>query len=276
MNIKRAKDMSGQKKKSAIIYNCLIVFFCCVFLICAYMLISYFWQEWRNESQNSDIASDVIILPDETQADETASDTSSVAEQGYRFAPIPESIDFNKLKNKNEDVVGWLFNQNGVVNYPILQGDDNDYYLTHTINKKKNVNGSIFMDYRNSSDYTDSITMIYGHNMKNGTMFATIRRYRNQSYYEAYPSFYLYTEQGNFRLDVFSAYQTTVYDTVFSTSCNVEDKSQLISHAFSKSAIKADVSVGNDDNIIILSTCTGRDDDARFAVLCKIVSIENS
>ena len=275
MNFRRTKEMTGNKKKSAIIYNCLIVFFACVFLFCAYKLISYFWQEWRNESQNNDIASEVIVLSDEEE-EQTASDTSSAVEQGYKFAPIPKSIDFTKLKAKNEDVAGWLFNQNGVINYPILKGEDNDYYLNHTINKKKNVNGSIFMDYRNSFDFSDAVSIIYGHNMKNGTMFATIRRYRNQSYYDAYPSFYLYTEQGNYRLDVFSAYQTTVSDPVFTTDFNTEHTSELISHAFSKSLVKADVSVGNDDKIVVLSTCTGSSDSARFVVLCKLVSLENA
>ncbi|MEE0946514.1 MAG: class B sortase [Acutalibacteraceae bacterium] len=272
MNFNKAKDMSGNKRKTALVYNSLIIFFACVFLVCIFMLASYYIQEWRNESQNDEIAQEVVIPTVEDEQSEE--NVSSVVQEGFKFAPIPKSIDFTKLVAKNEDVTAWIFNQNGVINYPVLKGEDNSYYLNHTVNKKKNVNGSIFMDYRNDGSFNDKVTMIYGHNMKNGTMFATIRRYRTKAYYEAYPSFYLYTPNGNYRLDVFSSYQTTVSDPVFTTDFNTEDTSELISHAFSKSIIKADVSVDKTDRIVILSTCTGKQDDARFVVLCKLVSVE--
>lgn len=273
MKFRKAKEMSPEKRKKAIIYNSIIIFLCCVIIFCGFQVGSYYWQEWRNNSQNDEIIEDVIALPPSEQDGNESTVTSSVADTGYKFAPIPESVDFNKLLSKNTDVVGWLFNQNGVINYPIMKGEDNEYYLDHTINRKKNVNGSIFMNYLNSSDFSDNVSFIYGHSMKNGTMFATLLRYRNQSYYNAYPAFYLYTPNGNYKIEIFSAYQTTVADKVFFSRFRTADNSELVSHAFSKSKIRADVSVGKEDKIVVMSTCAHTSEDARFVVIGKLTQI---
>lgn len=265
-----AKEMTAEKKKKAIIYNILICFFAAVVLICGLKIGSYYWQEYRNEKKNDEIIDEVVSTPNLPEANTDKAESQS----GYYFAPIPKSVDFYKLQKKNADAVGWIFSQNGVINYPILQGKDNDYYLNHSVNKTINVNGSIFMDCKNNGKFSDKHTFIYGHSMKNGTMFATLLRYRNQSYYDAYPSLYLYTPYGKYRLDIFSAYETKDNDKVYSTGYNLEDYSDFISYAFSKSLVKADVSVAADDKIVTLSTCAYSSNDARFVVIAKLVPLE--
>lgn len=266
------KDMDKSKKKRAVMYNILIVFFAAVAFVCAFQIISYYVQEGTNEKLNEEIIEEVVITPN--GSDENTSQGSTNG--GYRFATIPESIDFDKLLAKNDDVVGWIFNQNGIINYPVLKGDDNDYYLNRNVNKTKNVNGSIFMNCKNNGKFTDKHTLIYGHSMDNGTMFASLLKYRNQSYYDAYPSFYLYTPYGKYKLDVFSAFETKDGDRVYTMGYNSSDYSDFISYAFSKSLIKADVSVANGDRLVTLSTCAYSSKKARFVVIAKVVPIEEN
>ncbi|MBE6730004.1 MAG: class B sortase [Ruminococcaceae bacterium] len=268
--IRPARKMTGKKKKLAVIYNILLVFFSLVIVFCGFKIGSYYWQGWRSTSENETIIDEVVSTPSLP----TVSQNSSSSSGGYTFATIPKSVDFQKLKKKNSEVVGWIFNQNGIINYPIMQAVNNDYYLNHTINKTKNVNGSIFMNYKNKGNFTDKLTFIYGHSMKNGTMFASLLRYRNQSYYNAYPSFYLYTPYGKYKLDVFSAFETTDADKIYSAGYNQKDYSDIISYAFSKSKVKADVTVSEQDRIVVLSTCAYNNDNGRFLVLAKMTVLE--
>lgn len=268
------KEMPKDKKKKVVIYNTLIVFFAAAFLFCGIKIGSYYWQEFKNESSTDKIIEEVVSTPELPQVNSQESTSSSGG--GYYFATVPKSVDFNKLLKKNSDAVGWIFSQNGVINYPVLKAVNNDYYLNHSVNKTKNVNGSIFMDCKNNGKFTDKHTFIYGHSMKNGTMFATLLRYRNQSYYDAYPSLYLFTPYGKYRLDIFSAYETKSDDMVYSVGYNLEDYSDFISYAFSKSLVKADVSVTNDDRIVTLSTCAYSSNEARFVVIAKLVPLEEN
>lgn len=265
-----SKEMTGRKKKRAIIYNVLLVFFSLVIIVCAYNIISYYWQEHTSEKKNEEIIEEVVTTVSKTEESKEENTDSD----GYYHAPVPKSINFIKLNKKNSDTVGWIFSENGVINYPIVRGEDNDFYLNHSIDKKKNVNGSIFMNYKNKRKFTDKHTLIYGHSMKNGTMFATLLRYRNQSYYDAYPSLYLFTPYGKYRLDIFSAFETKDDDKVYSTGYNLEDYSDFITYAFSKSRIKADVNVANGDRLVTLSTCAYSSNNARFVVIAKLVAIE--
>ncbi len=262
------------KNKKEMIYNLLIVFFAATFLICSIKIGSYYWQEYKSESGNEKIIEEVLNIPSSPQ--ESQEENNSSSGDGYYFALVPESVDFSKLLLKNEDVVGWIFSQNGVINYPVLKGNDNDYYLNHSINKAKNVNGSIFMNFENSGKFTDKHTLVYGHSMKNGTMFATLLRYKRQSYYDAYPSLYLFTPYGKYRLDIFSAYETKADDKAYSVEYNLQDNTEFVSYAFSKSLIKADVSVTKDDRIVALSTCAYSSNNARFIVVTKISVIEEN
>ena len=268
--------MSMNKKNKRTLYNILIVFFIAVCVFCVCKIAAYYIQANKSKQLNNSMAEDFVSYEDSVSTDENSSEeaaeTPTVKE--YYHAPIPSSINFEKLLAQNSDVVGWVFNQNGVINYPILQGEDNLYYLNKLIDGRTNANGSIFMEALNKTDFSDRNTIIYGHSMKTGVMFGTLLRYRNQSYFDAYPSFYIYTPEKNYRVDVFSAYESSDTDPVFNLLSKQSEFDEFINYAYSKSKIKSDVQVESKDNIVSFVTCAYSFENARFIVCGKLVPVE--
>ena len=177
---------------------------------------------------------------------------------------IPINIDFSLLKQKNKDIVGWIYSEDTPINYPVVQSADNNYYLRRLINGEKNVAGSIFMDYRNNYNLEDKSAIIYGHNMKNDTMFGTLEEYKNQDYYEKHKNMYYFTSQKTYLVEFFSGYTTSANSNIYKLN-DINDKN--IQDFLNKSDFKSDVSVSIDDKIIILSTCSYDYKDARYVVL---------
>lgn len=108
---------------------------------------------------------------------------------------LPE-VDFEKLRKVNEDVIGWIYIEDTDISYPILKGEDNNQYLFQSYEKKYVVAGSIFIDSRCSEDFGDERTVVYGHNMKNGSMFGTLDRYEKEEYRKAHENVYILLPDG--------------------------------------------------------------------------------
>ncbi|MNN15152.1 Sortase family protein [compost metagenome] len=183
------------------------------------------------------------------------------------------SVDFGSLKKLNEDIIGWISFKDTEVNYPIVKGADNSYYLNHTFNKTENDSGSIFMDFENDSSFKDKNTILYGHNMKNGSMFSILNKYMDKDFYESTQYFWLYTENEVFKCEIFSAYKTSAhngksYIKKFSTDQEYEDFLKEIKNS---SLYDTGINVGKDDIVLTLSTCTNNDKDSRFVVSSKMV-----
>lgn len=179
-------------------------------------------------------------------------------------------IDFDALKKVNEDIIGWIrFDKNGI-NYPVLQGRDNEEYLSILPDKTKNASGSIFMDYLCTPDFTDSHTIIYGHNMKNLSMFGKLKQYRTtDGYYEENRYFTIYMPDRIFRYEIFGWYEADVEDSVYQVGFTDEDAfgdfvDQMLVRRYRDTEVTAD----KRDKVVTLSTCsvTGK----RFVVHGKL------
>ncbi len=118
--------------------------------------------------------------------------------------------DLQSLKEVNEDVLGWLLLPETSLSYPVVQGEDNDYYLNHTWDKTASSVGSIFLECQNSPDMDGFSTIIYGHRMRDGSMFGILREYKNREFWADHPSIYLLTEKGVGRYDIYAAYEADV------------------------------------------------------------------
>jgi sortase B len=200
------------------------------------------------------------------QAGSAAGSTSGIVTQK------PE-VNFTALKSDNADAMGWIYSPNTVISYPVVHGSDNEYYLTHLFDGTTNKLGTIFVDCRNGSNLSDQNTLIYGHNMKNGSMFASLHNYSSQAYYNQHPYYYLYTENATYRVDIFSAYLTTTADACFCTDYGSEETFSLfLSGAKANSAITTSVDVSAQDRIVTLVTCHSSSDDARYVVMGKLVA----
>lgn len=169
----------------------------------------------------------------------------------------------------NSDVVGWIrFDEPSEINYPVVQGRDNEEYLKRTFEANTNKLGTLFVDVNNPGDFSGRNTFIYGHNMKNGSMFAQLLKYKDDSFYKEHPYFYIYTPDGKVRTyEIFSA--GVVKDTSDSYIMDYADDAAFqtyIDYIKQQSAYPTSAEVTTASKIVSLSTCTNVRDDERFLV----------
>ena len=190
--------------------------------------------------------------------------------------PLQRRFDWASLQASYPDIVGWISDPAGSIDYPILQAADNDYYLTHLPGGTQNNHGSLFLDHRGSADFSDFNNLVYGHNMKDGTMLASLTGYADQAYYEAHSSLVLYTPQGNYILPVQSAYETTANGSAYRMGGNAQNHAQWLQQIREHSAITAQPCIEAEPKILTLSTCINGTDssDRRFVVHLAILPAE--
>ena len=178
-----------------------------------------------------------------------------------------KKVNINKLKQINEDAVGLIEIPNTNINYPILQAKDNEYYLKKDIYKKYNTSGSIFMDYRNSQDFTDKNTVIFGHNLTLGMMFSELQNIQKGTIGKDVQA-YIYIQDKKFTYKVFSSYKSEPIEEPINV--NVTDSKKFIDEALEKSNIDFEVTPNEKDNILTLSTC---DNTGKKRILVHLVKI---
>ncbi len=161
------------------------------------------------------------------------------------------------LKSENPETIGWLIFDNGSISYPIMHGADNDYYLHHTFSGRENSSGSIFMEAANTEDFLDYHTIIYGHNMKNGSMFGSLKKFREEGYYEENAFFTVYTLQGVYRYRIFAYYDIPqdgeIYQIYFDDQADYERLQKVMQR---RSYKDTGVDVTGADDVLTLTTCS--------------------
>lgn len=185
------------------------------------------------------------------------------------------AVNWKELKEMNPDIVGWIYGEDTKINYPVVQGKDNTFYLTHMADRSKNSSGSIFMDCRNTEWSEFSNEILYGHHMKNGSMFAELQKYKSQEYYEAHSCFYYLTETGNYRLEILRAGILTgnseLYHLAFESQ---EEREAYVKRWDGKSKIVPVFSEKNDTPLMTLSTCSYETKNARFVVQGQLIRMD--
>ena len=184
-----------------------------------------------------------------------------------------EQMDLEALRRTNGDVLGWILIPGTEVNYPIVQRGDNDYYLDHTWKGESSSVGAIFLDYRNAADFSDGNTLIYGHNMKNRSMFGSLKYYLNDGHWEEHPAVYLVNDAGVHRYDIYAVYEAAVDSVTY--ELNFADdaaKTEFIHHGIRRSVVDTDIVPTAKDGIITLSTCTGVGYATRWVVQAALIT----
>ena len=166
-------------------------------------------------------------------------------------------VDFKELKNKNSDTVAWLKVENTNIEFPIVKANDNSYYLSHNFNKEYNKAGWIFADYKNKFDTTDKNIVIYGHNMRDNSMFGSLKDVIKKEWYNNESNKYitLITEEEYHIYEVFSVYQIEKEDYYIKTNFKNNEFEEFINTIKERSKKDFNVKVTKDDNILTLSTC---------------------
>ena len=180
---------------------------------------------------------------------------------------VETPVDFVKLKKQNADIYAWINIPGTSVDYPVLRReDDNSYYLNHTVDEKKSIYGSIYTENYNDTDFADFNTVIYGHNMKNGTMFGTLKKYRDKTFFEQNQYINVYMPGRIMKYQIFAAYVWDNRHILLSLDFSNEDIREayidmILSTRKMNANINSDLPVTKDDRIITLSTCTGNDEE---------------
>lgn len=214
---------------------------------------------------------------------DTVQPTAQEGETVWVPAPVEDdanmdtlaAIDLDALREVNPDVIGWILIPDSNINYPILQGEDNDFYLNHTWEGKKNSVGSIFLEHLNSPDFTDFNTIVYGHNMNDGSMFANVRRYSTDWYWERHPYIYIATDTGVYRYEVFSSYKAELDSSAYGLSFQQEKtRASFLVDALESSQIITNVIPDTTDRVLTLSTCSGAGYSTRWVVHARLKMVQ--
>lgn len=186
-----------------------------------------------------------------------------------------DEIDHEKLAGINADYRCWIYAPDTPIDYPVVQCANNSYYLSRMFNRKANPAGTLFMDYRNLPDFADPNTLIYGHHMRDGSMFESLTDYDGAGYFEAHPFMVLIREDAVYLVEVFAAYVTDGKDICYDIALSDEaDMRALVEHALDKSDFNAHVTVDpSADRLVTLSTCTYVFDNARYVVLGRLTEV---
>lgn len=260
-----------RRKKSKALYYVILLVLVGILVFSAVKIISYF-KEHADASDAQQEITDNYITPGTTpnpDGDSTGDGDDSSASPSTTD-PDTITVDFNSMIADYPDVVGYIYCANTNLKNPIQYGKGNDYYLTHDSKGNSNSNGSIFIEQVNSSSFSDNNTIIYGHNMKTGMMFAGLRNYHtDKGYYSAHPYMYIYTPTQNYKLQLFAGFVCEHDDEVYNTSLT---QSQLEAMA-AKSDFKSSYGIPT-GKTVTLSTCSYEFSDARYVVVGELVPID--
>ena len=176
-------------------------------------------------------------------------------------------------KRINPDVDGWIYCPGTVIDYPVMHGLSNDTYLHHSYDKTYNASGSIFVDERNQRNFADPVTILYGHHMASGAMFATLQWWQLGSYREEHPIMWLLTPDQDYKVELYSAYDTSAYSEAYEIPVAGSDPSQYLWTAKSNSRWVTDTELDPFAHYIMMSTCAYVFEDARSVLHGKLLPV---
>lgn len=183
--------------------------------------------------------------------------------------------DYVRYKSINSDVIGWISVPNTRIEYPVVIGEDNDYYLGRNVEKERSKSGSIYMDYRNANPDQQRHIVLYGHNMRNGTMFQNLNYYKKKDFFDNNRTIYLYWNDKPVEYEIYAAFNVGI-DTDFIKTKFDGDEEFLADmntlKSLSKYSPSPDVELKASDQVLTLSTCTYEYDDQRFVVQARRVT----
>lgn len=238
-----------RKKSSRILIGIVTAILCVVLLYCGYYIIRPMWITHKNNSINNDIS-----------------------EKYHQDADKSKNFQdrYSALLQVNKELVGWLTIPGTKMDYPVVRTENNDFYLKHNFERQVSDYGSIFMDFRNKGDLQSKNNIIYGHNMKDGSMFQELMNYKDEKYFKKHPIIEFNTLEEPVKWQIFSVYVTDTkfyyIKTDFKDDADYEDfLKQIKNH----SMYDTGVSVSKNDTILTLSTCSYEINDGRLAVQAK-------
>lgn len=218
------------------------------------------------------------LLPQRNSLDDFKNQDNQTGKGNLNLTPsknlLENPIDFVKLKEQNNEIIGWIQIEKTLVDYPILQSSpetDEDFYLNHEMDKRENKNGAIYIQKINYSDFSDRNTLIYGHNTVNGSMFGSLKKFRTKSFFEENDTIKIYTPGHILTYKIYSAFIfddrhiLATYD--FTTDEGFREFIEMTLNPESKvNNVREGVEITTEDKLITLSTCTNDGKDRYLVV----------
>ncbi len=238
-----------KKKRKLKVRNIILLILIIIFLVSSTTLVLYYIDSFKNKKLNNKLV-DEFIIP-----------TNKDSEENEEEEVLPEfTIDFEKLLKYNDKAVGWIRYNQDKINYPIVQANDNDYYLNRSFDKKYNQLGSIFLDYRNKN-LNDRNVVIFGHNTSDGTMFGSLNDIFSKDFFADTNNNYIQiidTNKNIFTYRIFSYYTIQKEEYYITTDFKDDNEFQkFINTIINRSYKNFNIQVQTTDNILTLSTCHG-------------------
>lgn len=246
----------------------IIVLLVVIMVFSAFMIIKTMWEYSEADDIYKDLQSEFVETKSEedVNTDDTKSNTEAL-----ETAPI--SVDFASLLEQNLDIVGWLYCPDTPINYPVVKGKDNSQYLRADLNGKYLVSGTVFTDYRNGAVGEDANYIVYGHNMKNGTMFGSLVKYKAQSYYDEHPVLYYLTPNGDYKIELYAGIVVKRDSVIYSPNPAETEFDEFMAYAKEHSTFHSDVEITENDMLITLSTCSYEYSNARYILVARICAL---
>ena len=247
-----------------------------VLIFSGYEIVTYFIDSSRTKAQIKDYETDANIGKNENQEEIIPSDDTEDSPYWNYIKMDLMDVDFTELKNKNSDVAGWLTVGGTNINYPVVQTTDNDFYLTHAFDKSSNRAGWVFMDYRNDKNSYGKNTIIYAHNMKDKTMFGSLKTLLTKDWYNVEDNriIKMSSEKYNTLWQIFSVYTIPTTNDYIWTDENFSSEAQFqefLDKIKGRSYTDFKTSVNSNDKVLTLSTCHGS--EKKLVVHAKLIKI---
>ena len=234
-----------------------------------------------NDLQNQ-MNDNQINIPSDTQqqtedaATEVPTEDTELEQKGIE---IPQkNLNWKKLKGINEDIYAWICIPGTQVDYPVLQHPtDDSYYLNYNMNGTRGYPGCIYTERENSKDFTDFDTVVYGHKMRNDTMFASLHDYEDQTFFNNFPYIYVYTQDKELVYEIFAAYQTDDAHILHSNDFSTQDGrvqylENIVKNSQNSPQVQDKIQLSVDSHLLTLSTCVSRQADKRFVVQAVLLN----
>ena len=273
------------KTKRRIIYSCVYIILALLITLSLIYIVKFFVSK-KQAIQESQLLDAIEISENQVKNEnevtkETINENLRENVEETSNQDVERIFKVEKLQEENSDIVGWLEIEGTSINYPVLQGTDNEYYMTHNYKKQKSKNGSIFL----TKDYDWSIPssnlLIYGHNLNTGTMFQELLKYAKEDFYKEHPIIRFTTNKEDAEYEIISVFKSRVYykseKNVFRYYFFVNAKSEAEYNEFVQNAKKAslyniDATAQYGDQLITLSTCSYHVEEGRFAVVGRKIT----
>lgn len=239
-----------------------------IIIVCLSIIGYKYYNYNKDDKLNSEIQDLQPVINEASDLDNNFSGENDGQDQS-KDGDYVNSANEEELKSINSDYKMWIQIENTNINYPVVQSSDNDYYLKHNFRKESNISGTVFVESANDID-NDKNIILYGHNMRNGTMFNNITNYKEESFFNEDNKISIIMNNTLYEYEVFSVYVKNVSEVNLAIGFASED--EFINYAYNQadeSIYKKDVDFSAEDNLITLVTCSYEFTDARTIVVAR-------